>query len=202
MIKNKKGLTIVEMLIAISIFTMGIAGFSLLFSKSWENNKFILQSGEASFAASRGVQTTIDVLRNARQSDNGSFAIVSADDNDLIIYSNIDDDSDTERVHYYLDNGTFKEGWTDPTDDIPPIYPAGDQTVKDLANDVVNDAGEPVFEYYDIDNNLLSTPPTVNDVKMVKVYLEININPIKAPNNINIQSYATIRNLSEYDRAN
>lgn len=194
-------MTFIEVIVAIAIFVIAIEGFTLLFVKSWKMNSFVLESGMASLIASRGVQTTIDVIRNARQADNGSFTIISANDNDLVIYSDIDGDSTVERVHYYLDNGNFKVGVTEPTNDVPPVYPAGDQTVSDAASYVVNNAGAPIFSYYDIDNNLLATPAVVNSVKMTRVYLEVNIDPIRAPNNIVIQSYASIRNLSEYDRA-
>lgn len=197
--KNKKGITLIETIVAIAIFAIGIEGFALLFAKSLEVNSFTMRTGEASRAASRGVQKTVDIIRNARQADNGDFVIFSANDNDLVIYGNADTDSATERIHYYLDSGMLKEGITDPTDDVPPAYPAGDQQVVSVANYVVNGAGKKVFEYYDIDNNILATPAIVNKVKMVKVYLEINVDQIKDPNNTIVQSYATIRNLGEYD---
>lgn len=198
--KQTKGLTLIEAVVAIAIFTIAIQGLTLLFAKSWKINSYTLQTGMASFIASRGVQTTIDVIRNARQADNGSFTIVSADDNNLIIYSDIDKDSTVERVHYYVDSGIFKVGITEPTSDVPPKYPTGDQLVKSVADYVVNNADDPIFSYFDINNTLLNTPATVNEVKMVRVYLEVNIDPARTPNNIVIQSYASIRNLSEYDR--
>lgn len=200
MVKNtKKGMTLIETIVAIAIFAIGIEGFALLFAKSLAVNSFTLRSGEAARAASRGVQKTIDIIRNARQADNGAFVIVSANDNDLVIYGNADADSETERIHYYLDSGMLKEGVTDPTNDVPPAYPAGDQQVSAVANYVVNGPGSKVFEYYDINNNILATPAVINQVKMVKVYLEINVDPLESSSNTIVQSYATIRNLGEYD---
>lgn len=197
----KRGLTLIETIVAIAIFTIGMEGFTLLFIRSWQSNAFILEAGQASMMASRGTQATVDTIRNARQADNGSFAIVSADDNDFIIYSNVDTDSATERVHYYLQSGTLKKGVTNPNAVIPVTYPAGDQSVSVVAGSVANSIN-PVFTYFDINNDEITTPAPVNAVKMVKVHLEVNINPNHAPDSVNIQSYATIRNLSEYDRAN
>ncbi|MCD6149229.1 prepilin-type N-terminal cleavage/methylation domain-containing protein [bacterium] len=191
--KNKKGMSLIEMIIAIAIFTIGIEGFSLLFVKTWKQNSFILEKGTASMAASRGVQKTVDVIRKARQADNGAYPIISANENDLVIYSDIDKDGVTEKVHYYLSGGALKAGITDPAG-APPAYPAGDQTVNDVSRYVVNTSA-PVFSYYDSDNNLLTTPANVNEVRMVKVYLETNANPAHFPNNVDIQSFATIRNL-------
>ena len=193
----KKGMSLIETIIAVAIFTIGIGGFSLLFVKSWQQNKFIIEEGTASMMASKGVQRTADVIRKARQADNGFYPIISADNNNLSIYSDIDKDGVTEKIHYFLDNGTFKVGITEPTGDVPPAYPDGDQSVNDIAAYVVNDADTPIFYYYDQNNNLLAAPATVNDVKMVKIYLKIDADPARAPSSIDIQSIATIRNLKD-----
>lgn len=193
--ENKKGISLIEAIIAIAIFTIGIEGFSLLFIKTWKQNSFIIEKGTASMAASQGVQKTVDVIRKARQADNGAYPIVSADENDLVIYSDIDKDGVTERVHYYLSNETLKAGITDPAG-TPPAYPPEDQTVNNVANYIVN-TSTPVFSYYDSDNNLLTAPANVNNVRMVKIHLETNANPAHFSNNVDFQSFATIRNLKE-----
>lgn len=190
---TKKGMSLIEAIIAIGIFTIGIAGFSLLFAKTWKQNSLIIEKGTASMAASRGVQKTVDVIRKARQADNGAYPIVSADNNDLVIYSDIDKDGITERVHYYLNSGVLKAGITDPAG-VPPVYPSGDQVVNDVSNYVVN-TSTPVFAYYDDNNNSLATPANVNEVRMIEVHLEVNYNPAHISANVDIQSLATIRNL-------
>jgi hypothetical protein len=73
-----------EALIAIAIFIIGTGGFTLLFSRSWEQNAYILEMGQTSMAVSRGVNELVRHIREARQSENGSYPVVSADDNDLV----------------------------------------------------------------------------------------------------------------------
>jgi len=204
--KNKIGMSLVEMIMAIAIFSIGIEGFSLLFVKSWKINSFVIEEGEASMMASRGVQKIVDVARRARQADNGSYPIVSANDNDFIFYCDIDKDGVTERVHYYRNENSLLVGVTKPGG-IPPVYSAGDQSVQVIANYIANDVGHPIFSYYDENypsdevNNPMSVPASVSDIRMVKIHLMINIDPNNAPDYINIQSFATLRNLNEYDRA-
>ncbi|TSD00775.1 MAG: Uncharacterized protein Athens071425_578 [Parcubacteria group bacterium Athens0714_25] len=199
-------MTLIEMMMAIAIFSIGVEGFTLLFTRAWKNNAFVIESGEASMTASRGVQKTVDVVRRARQADNGSYSIVSADDNDFVFYSDIDKDGATERVHYYREANTLKVGVTDPAG-IPPAYPDGDQNIQIIANYVANDASHPIFSYYDENypadeiNNPMETPASVSDVRMAKIHLMINIDPDNAPDYINIQSFVALRNLNEYDRA-
>lgn len=201
--KNKKGMTLVETIVAIGIFVIGIEGFALLFLKNWEINKFVIEEGEASLKASQGVQRTVDVIRKARQADTGAYLIDSANDNDLIIYSDYDNDGDTERIHYFLDGQDFKRGIADPQG-APVSYPVGDQMVNVVVDHVTNDVSVPIFSYYnrdypaDITNNPLTTPVgNINEVTLIKVHLVVNIDPVHAPNNINFQSLARLRNLNE-----
>ena len=113
---NKKylGLTLIDVIISISIFTICIAGFSYLMVKSWQRNSYILGMGQASIAASQGVTKTVKYLREARQADNGSYLISSANDNDLVLYSDYDGDSITERLHFYKNDSQLLMGIADP----------------------------------------------------------------------------------------
>lgn len=196
---SKKGMTVIEMLIAIGIFSISIIGFTLLFSRTWTINRFTLEEGEASRIASRGVHDIVDAVRSARQSENGSYLLESANSNDFVFYSDIDTDGKTERVHCFSDAGLLKIGVRNPSDTVPPEYANGDESVSILANYVVNESGD-VFSYYGLNGQELSYPIELDAVRMVKVHLEINIDPARAPNNINIESLATLRNLGEQNQ--
>lgn len=199
-----KAMTLVELMVAIAIMLIAMEGFTLLFLKSWDTNKFILEEGLASAAASRATNQIIIRLRGTQQADNGDYPIESADDFDLTIYTNIDNDDDVERVHYFLDLATdqLKMGVTDPDTSAAPVtYPAGDGTVSVLANYVVNESDNPSFYYYndnypgDTANNPLSTPAAIGSIQLIRVHLLVNIDPVHAPNNINIESFVNLRNI-------
>lgn len=202
-----KGMTLVELLIAIAIMLIATEGFSLLIVKVWDNNKFILEEAMASAAASRATNQIIIQLRGIQQAENGDYPIESADDFDLTIYTDVDDDGVVERVHYFLDqpNDQLKRGVTEPTAAVPPTYPSGDQTVTVMANYVVNESDNPIFYYYngnypdDIVNNPLATPTSAGSIRLIQAHLYVNINPIHAPDNINIESFVTLRNLHVYE---
>ncbi len=202
-----KAMTLMELMIAIAVLLIGMEGFTLLFFRSWDTNKFILEEGLASAAASRATNKIISELRQAQQADNGDFPVEAADDFDLKVYADIDDDGVVERVHYYLDQDADQllMGVTNPVGTMPISYPASDDTVTILANYVVNESSDPTFYYYnenypgDTVNNPLSTPSSVGSVRLVRVHLLVNIDPVHAPNNINIESFADLRNLNYYD---
>lgn len=199
-----RGLTIVELIMAISIFTIGIAGFTILFARTWKANSFILEEGQASFKASNALDNMAKSLRKVKQADNGNFGIKSAGDFDLVVYLDDDGDSTTEKIHYFLDQDSqkLKKGISEPSGS-PLVYPDTDQTVITLADYIVNTTLQPVFIYYNEDypinmaSNPLTTPVVLPDVRLIQIHLWVNIKPVSAPDNINLQSFVELRNLNE-----
>jgi prepilin-type N-terminal cleavage/methylation domain-containing protein len=210
---NKKGMTLIEMLVAVSILTLGMAGFTMLGSKTWKFNSFILESGNATNKATKAMNDTIKNLRKVRQADDGSYPIKAVSSTSLTVYIDDDDDNVTERVHYYLDDNadTFIKGVAKPSGS-PLKYPENSSGIPIYTNDqitiisnyVVNTTSQPVFEYYDgnypivISNNPIPVASlNTSDVKLVKVRLWVNIKPLTAPDNINLESFVEFRNLNE-----
>jgi len=204
--RGRKGLTLVETLVAIAIFAIGMEGFTLLFINAWRNNSYTLEMGQSSMAVSHGVSTIVDYLRSARQADNGAYPIVEADDNELILYSNYDHDEATERLRIYKSGSDILMGVTNPTETMPVTYPLGDEEFFTIASQIVNTNSEPIFYYYDKDyaggseQLPLTTPANVSDVRLLKIHLKINIDPNRAPDNIELQTFVEMRNLNDYDR--
>ena len=197
-------MTLVEVMVSIFIVLVAMEGFTLLFLRSWETNGFILETGMAAAAASRAVNVAVSDLRKIRQGDDGDYPIESGGDFEFTTYINVDADAATERVRYFLENGSFKRGVTNPNATQPVTYPSGDQSVTTLATSIANENSEPVFTYYNGDypgdtvNNPLSTPIAIRSARLVKVRLVINIDPNRAPDDTNIESFAEFRNLKNY----
>lgn len=202
--KVLKGMSLVEMLMAIFILLIGMEGVTLLFTNSWRNNKFIFEMGNASFLVSRTVNEVVNDLRKVRQADNGDYPIESGDEFDLKVYIDIDHDGVTELVHYYLSSGALYRGVSNPLATVPITYPTTDQTTELLANYISNTSSDPVFYYYNRDypsdtvNNPLSTPVAIENVRLIKIHLLVNIDPINAPNNVNVETFVELRNLANY----
>lgn len=196
-----------EMLVAIAVALIIMQGFTLMFLKTWDINKFILEEGLASAAASHATNKLVIQLRGTQQADNGDYPIESANQFSIIFYCDIDDDGVVEKVHYFLDdaNDQLKVGISNPNAGNPVTYPAVDSTVAVVASYVVNDNTDPIFYYYnknypgDTVNNPLATPANVGDIEMIRIHLYVNINPVHAPDNINIESFVDLRNLHDYE---
>lgn len=198
---------LMEALMAIAIFAIGMEGVNLLFLRTWTSNKYTLEMGQSSMAVSQGVNMMTDYIRGARQADNGSYPVKSASDNDLVLYSDYDKDNKTERLHFYKNNQQVLMGVTEPTDAMPRTYPVGDQQIITIAESIVNDNATPIFKYYDKNfagnettNPPLSSPVNIVNVRLIKIHLQINIDPNRAPDNIQMQTFAELRNLNDYNK--
>lgn len=202
-VNNKKGFTLVETIVVISITSMVLLGFTMFFAKIWEMNHFSIEMGYATMFASRGVDDAVKNIRRASSGGDGSHAVESAENTEFIFYANYDDDAEIERIRYFLNdaNDTFDVGVTDlDTTVTPPIYDtANDEVIKRIANYVVNNStDEPIFTYYDLTNTELTDPVNAGNVTMVKILLFVNVDQIRQPNNIRIQSHVVMRNLSTF----
>ena len=202
--EKRKGMTLVEMMVAIAIMVLAMGGFTLLFIRSLQTNSFTIEEGVTSMQTSRTVESITNDLRRVRQGDNGDFPIVSASAFDLKVYVNIDSDAATERVHYFMDGNLLKRGIAKSIAGTPVTYHDYDDSVSTIATYVVNASSEPLFSFYnknypgDTANNPLSGTISLSDVRLIRVWIRMNIDPIKAPNNINIESFAELRNLTDY----
>lgn len=204
--KKLSGITFIEMLMTISIFTISIAGLTLLFLKTWNANSYTIEKGRSSMIASQGMNKVVGYLRRTRQGDDGAYAIQLANDNELVIFCDYDKNGITERIHMYKNGEDILMGITEPTATIPKSYPVGDQSIITLTSSIVNDASSPIFSYYNTDypadtiNNPMTTPASIADVRLIKVNLKINSNPIRFSDNIDLQSFVEMRNLNDYNQ--
>lgn len=198
-------MTIIEVMVTIGILLIVMGGFTLLYVRSLQSNSFVLEEGTTSLQTSKAVEGIAQDLRGVKQGDNGDYPIISGSDFDLKVYVNADSDSATERVHYFLDGDLLKKGVTNPSNTVPVTYPTSDQSVTTVATYVVNSSTEPLFSFFNKDypgdtaNNPLDGDIDLGDVRLIRIWIRMNIDPIRAPNNINIQTFAELRNLNEND---
>lgn len=204
--KKYKGITLLETLIAIAIFIIGMVGFTMLLTRSWRQNSYTLEMGQTAMIASQGVNELVRYLREIRQGDNGSYPVVSADDNSITAFSDYDRDGKTERIHFYKNGSNLIMGVREPNAGFPVTYSSGDAETHVFISHIVNDASTPIFAYYDANypedsvHNPILTPATVPNIRLVRITLHINIDPNRPPDNVQIQSFAEIRNLNDHDR--
>lgn len=119
-------------------------------------------------------------IRTMRSGQNGAYAFIVGNDNELSFYSDIDYDGTSELVRYYLDNGTLYKSTTKPVG-FPATYPQTSTVTKVLTEHVQNGT-DPLFTFFNEDwptdtaNNPMITPVSIADVGLVRISLTINSN--------------------------
>ena len=209
--KTYKGVTFVEMIVTIAVMSIVMLGASLFFVRMWTMYHFTIKSGVASFVANKAVDDSVNMMRKARQAQNGAFPIELADDHEFIFYADYDNDGIVEKIKYFVEDNTYKMSITEPDASTPPVYD-GVEEIHDLANNITNDiaSGEVIFSYYNVDGTIyeyddiegmaLETMATPADIRMVKIVLYVNPEPIfRSPDDVRIESFVVVRNLTEFD---
>lgn len=197
-----KGMSLVEMIMAIFILSLVMTGVTLYFVRIWPLQQFAIDSSQAQLRASESVTSFGKLIRNMRQSDAGEYALQSVGSNEIIFFADQDGDGAVERVRIFRNGTDLSMGSIEPTGS-PVVYDGGSETVGVIVSDVRNGAGSypsEVFRYYNHGNELLSGTFPISEVRMVEIDLYVDINPSSSPEAAHFESFASIRNLSEYDR--
>jgi len=191
---KERGITLMEMLVAIAVFVLATIVVAVFIFQNFQAQNFSLEQSAAVDEARKGVETMVKELRETLPGDTGAYPIESAENLELIFYADYDRDDAIERVRYWLDGTDFKKGVIEASGN--PLQYVGVEDEKIISRYVQN--GEtPIFTYYNSELASSTTPADPNEIKLINVYLEINVNPNKAPINFELESDVSLRNLKE-----
>ncbi len=102
------GFTLIESLVTVVVFTLATIALMGFISLGYKVYGYTKEQSIAINEARKGIENMVKEIRQAKQGDNGSYAIEKADDKEFVFYSDIDNDGKTERVRYFL--GTTNSG--------------------------------------------------------------------------------------------
>ena len=194
-----RGFTLIETIVVIVIFTLALGAVFGLIVMAYRVQGYTWQQSQAIEEARRGVETMVKEIREARTGEDGSYTINKTEDKEFGFYSDIDRDLDIEKVRYFiegdpdsLEGALFKKGVINPVG-IPATYPTSSEIVTTLAKYIRN--SPPIFRYFDENGNELPSPARRKDTTLMQVYLIINVDRNRAPQNFELKSDVQIRNL-------
>lgn len=192
--KQNKGFTLIEITVVLGIMVLIMGGMYSFLIESYNFQTFVSEQNDAIASARDGVETLVLEIREAADADTGGYPIETATEQEFIFYSDVDADALTERIHYYLDGTNLKKGVIEPSGD--PLAYSDAETVSTISEAVQNGVNV-IFTYYDGDTVALSYPADPTEIKLVKINLEVNINPAKVPETYFLENYVQIRNLKD-----
>lgn len=198
-VKNKKGMTLVEVLIALSVFVLIIGAIGL-----FETNVFTYNSSiSSSFTTVQDTQVILKTmtkeLRDASPGSDGSYSIQTAATNTIMFYADVNGDGLKERIRYYLFGTALYRAYLVPTGS--PLSYSGNESTSTLLNNVRNATSTSVFEYfdgnYDGGESPLVQPVTTSAIRLVKINITLDTDPNKSPAPRTYSTQVTLRNLKD-----
>ena len=194
-IYKKTGFSLIEVLISISIFLIiSIISYNFI-ATGFRTSRFESEQATAIQEARKAMETIEKNIKMANDASDGSYAIEKAQSQELIIYSDIIEDSNnfTEKIKFFIDTNTneLKKIITE-YNPIDQLYNStiSTTTISKYANNQL----EPLFHYY---NNNGTATTIINEIRRIKFSIKINVTPTIAPNDYYLESDITLRNLKD-----
>lgn len=198
-LRYQKGMSLVEVLIGMGLLVFLTAAVIALQVVLAQSEEFSIRTVFTTENANTAIQSIITEVRTARPADTGAFPLEEATDQQIIFYSNVDDDGAVERVRYFLQGTELVKGTINP-EGFPVTYPSANEVIKTVAEYIQNDT-DPLFTYFNEDwptdtiNNPLPTPADLSQVKLIKVSVRVNADPSQPQSEVYLESSAQIRSL-------
>ncbi len=194
---NHRGFTLLEILVAMSVFLMVVVGITSMMIYAFRNNKIIWEQLSTQNEGRKVSQDLVNELRTASASSIGAYTLEKAEAQQLVFYSNIDTDSWRERVRYFKDGTNLKKGITKPAGN-PVAYNPANEIITIIAHDVAN-GDNPLFYYYNQDYTgaeiALIQPVAATAARMIKLSLDLDVNPNNSPVPLHVETMGAVRNL-------
>lgn len=195
------GFTILEFVISSFIVMSVIAIASVLVLYTMNSYTFSIDENQAITQTQYALTRMLTQIREARSAETGAWPIEQANDNTLVVYSDVTGDSKTDRVRFFIDGTTLKQGVIEPTE-TPPSYPLDQEKITTLAS-ALDTSGQALFTYYNGDwpVNTQGNPLILSDriikTRYISLYIRIRPNPNTNTQPYQLQSGVEIRSLKD-----
>ncbi len=197
-VRHTTGFTLIEVVVVIGIFGLISVGvISLVSTVFVQSTKQGTSIADTDQARKLSIQFSQE-LRNAVYGVTGAYPLNSAGDQEIIFFSNVDNDPQIERVRYYLQNGSLYKGIVDPTGS-PATYNLATEVATKVQSNVAN-GSTPLFYYYNdsydgTTGSALAQPVNVSQVNFIKLNLVLYNKAASSGTTYTVTGGSTIRNL-------
>ena len=196
--KNTSGMTLIEMLVLISLYTLLIIVITQSVAAIYRANNYTMtQANEVEFAR-HGIERAVRDVREMNFADDGAFPLLITEPHRLGFYSDIDRDDRIEYVEFVLDDTVFEKRVHDPIGN-PPVYNTSvpDQVIT-LSQHVQNDPENiTTFEYFRLDGTTYVPSTDITEVRYIVSSLLINVDSEQEPGGFLLRSSVAPRNLKD-----
>lgn len=197
--KSKPGFSLIETLIAFSIFLLLLDSVWVMYKNTNDTNSILTSNLSTQMEVRRAFASMTASIRSASPSSIGAYTIEAASSTAFIYYSDVDNDGLKERIRYFLSGDILKEGVIKPSGS-PLTYNIANEKIYDIVHGLANGTN-PIFSYYNANYNgftaALPAPINIPEIRLIKINLIIDTDPLLAPGAATFTTQVSIRNLKD-----
>jgi len=183
-----RGYTLVEVMVAMAILLLIFFIVGDFIYNGFRSFRYGSEFDEAVVNARRAMEIMSKEIRGANISDRGDYPIVSAGEQSLVFYSDIDFDGDFDQVRYYISGRTLYKVVIQPGTARDYSETPATTTIALF----VNNEDQEAFQYYD---GTVAQTSDLDSIRLIRMRLLFNVNPGISPDDIVIETDVSLRNL-------
>ncbi len=192
------GLSLIEALVVSALFSLVMLVVIAFLGNGFIINRRVVGQIYNQRIARSAIDKITRELREITTGDNNQYPLVECGALSITFYSDYDIDDATERVRYFVEDGQLKRGTIEPVG-VPAVYASGTEVVRAIVDDVLNDAGAPLFYYYPGTYSgsgvALTQPVSCSVVRLIEVNFKVDTIIEKQPGPFFLNTKIQLRNL-------
>jgi len=195
---RKAGMTLLEAVIAIGIYTMLTIAISAAITSFYKTNFYTMEQADEIENARRGMTQWNRDAKEMTTAEDGTYPLAVILPNRFGYYSDTDQDNSVEYVEYVLTDTTLRKLSYNPIG-TPAVYNLATPDVTEVLSLFVRniDQGIPTFTYFDALGNPLTAASPVLNVRYIRATIIVNIDPARSPGEFMLRSSIAPRNLKD-----
>jgi len=186
--KYNTGFTLVEILVATSIMLLVMTLGQSFIMQGFKSTTFNTEQEEAIRTGRNAMNTITKEIRGANSSEQGDYPLLQVEEQDIVFYSDVDNDDLMEKIRYFRQDDTLIKTITEPG----ALYDYNENPSTSTLSLYLNNQEEPIFSYFN-SNNIATD--VINDIRLININLRINVTPWRAPNDYYLETDVSFRNL-------
>lgn len=195
---STRGLTYVEMIVWIGVFTAAMIALGTSLVYFYRTSHYSIGQSSAVASVQRAMDTMVRTIREASYASDGAYPIASLGVNEIVFYAHTNPQSPyAQKIRFFVAGNTLMQGSIEPSGD-PPTY-SGTEVVSELADYVQNiTIATTTFSYYDENGTLMTDLSRIGAVRFIRTTVHVDVNVNDQPARLMLQSSTALRNLIEH----
>lgn len=190
-----RGLTAIEALVVLAIFVVISGVVMSIVSSFYQYNAYTIAQ---SYQVQNGRIALERLVRDAREmtfADTGAFPLIAYSTSSLSFYSDVDGDQSVEKVRYELSDEELVRRLYRATG-TPPVYDSTPYREQTIARHIQNNPDDIDLFTYTIESGEAATSTTpATSIRHIDIRVKVSVDPARNPNEFEIRSSATLRNI-------